>query len=67
MAPITERFVNAIKSYAERNRIDLVSFRRGERKTSDAAVPAELSRRRGRALHRPGAGEGAGAAHRAPP
>ena len=32
MAPITERFVNAIKSYAERNRIDLVSFRRGERK-----------------------------------
>ena len=32
MAPITERFVNAIKSYAERNRIHLVSFRRGERK-----------------------------------
>ena len=32
MAPITERFVNAIKSYAERNGIELVSFRRGERK-----------------------------------
>ena len=32
MAPITERFVNAIKSYAERNGIDMVSFRRGERK-----------------------------------
>ena len=32
MAPITERFVNAIKSYAERNRVDVVSFRRGERK-----------------------------------
>ena len=32
MAPITERFVNAIKSYAQRNGIDLVSFRRGERK-----------------------------------
>ena len=32
MAPITERFVNAIKSYAQRNGVDLVSFRRGERK-----------------------------------
>ena len=32
MAPITQRFVNAIKSYAERNGIDIVSFRRGERK-----------------------------------
>ena len=32
MAPITERFVNAIKSYAARNGIDLVTFRRGERK-----------------------------------
>ena len=32
MAPITERFVNAIKSYATRNGIDLVPFRRGERK-----------------------------------
>ena len=32
MAPITERFVNAIKSYAARNGIDLVPFRRGERK-----------------------------------
>ena len=32
MAPITQRFVNAIKSYAECNGIDVVSFRRGERK-----------------------------------
>ena len=32
MAPITQQFVNAIKRYAERNGIDLVSFRRGERK-----------------------------------
>ena len=32
MAPITERFVNAIKSYAARNGIDLVTFRRRERK-----------------------------------
>ena len=32
MAPITQRFVNAIKGYAERNGIDIVSFRRGERK-----------------------------------
>ena len=32
MAPITQRFVNAIKSYAECNGIDIVSFRRGERK-----------------------------------
>ena len=32
MAPITQQFLNAIKGYAERNGIDLVSFRRGERK-----------------------------------
>ena len=32
MAPITQRFVNAINRYAERNGIDVVSFRRGERK-----------------------------------
>ncbi len=32
MAPITQRFVSAIKGYAERNGIDIVSFRRGERK-----------------------------------
>ena len=32
MAPITQRFVDAIKRYAERNGIDIVSFRRGERK-----------------------------------
>ena len=31
MAPMTQRFVEAIKRYAERNRIDIVSFRRGER------------------------------------
>ena len=32
MAPITQRFVNAIKGYADSNGIDVVSFRRGERK-----------------------------------
>ena len=32
MGPLTERFVAAIKRYAERNGIDLVAFRRGERK-----------------------------------
>ncbi len=32
MAPITQRFVDAIKQYAERNGIDIVSFRRSERK-----------------------------------
>ena len=32
MAPITQRFVDAIKRYAERDGIDIVSFRRGERK-----------------------------------
>ena len=32
MAPMTQRFVEAIKRYAERNGIDIVSFRRGERK-----------------------------------
>ena len=32
MAPISPRFVDAIKQYAERDGIDIVSFRRGERK-----------------------------------
>ena len=32
MAPITQRFVDAIKRFAERDGIDIVSFRRGERK-----------------------------------
>ena len=32
MAPIAQRFVAGIKRYAERNGIDIVSFRRGERK-----------------------------------
>ena len=32
MAPITQRFVDAIKRFAERNGVDIVSFRRGERK-----------------------------------
>ncbi|MCY3839280.1 MAG: hypothetical protein OXH09_11670, partial [Gammaproteobacteria bacterium] len=32
MAPITQRFVTAIKGYAERNGIDIVAFGRGERK-----------------------------------
>ena len=68
MAPITQRFVNAIKGYAERNGIDIVLFCRGERK--DARTQEylrEWSGGEGRALHRQGAGEGAGAAHRAPP
>ena len=42
MAPLTPRFVEAIKRYAERNRIDLVSFRRGERK--DERTQAYLRR-----------------------
>jgi len=32
MAPMTRRFVAAIKGYARRHRIDIVPFRRGERK-----------------------------------
>ena len=32
MAPMTQRFVDAIKRFAERDGIDIVSFRRGERK-----------------------------------
>ena len=32
MAPMTQRFVDAIKSFAARNGIEIVSFRRGERK-----------------------------------
>ena len=31
MAPMTQRFVDAIKRFAERDGIDIVSFRRGER------------------------------------
>ena len=38
MAPITERFVDAIKSYATRNGIDPVTFRRGERKDDRTRV-----------------------------
>ena len=68
MAPMTQRFVDAIKSFATRNRIEIVSFRRGERKDDrTAAVPPRLAGRRGRPLHRQGPGEGAGGAHRAPP
>ena len=32
MAPMTQRFVDAIKSFATRNGIEIVAFRRGERK-----------------------------------
>ena len=32
MGPMTQRFVDAIKSFAARNGIEIVSFRRGERK-----------------------------------
>ena len=32
MAPITQRLVDAIKRFAERDGIDIVSFRSGERK-----------------------------------
>ena len=32
MVPMTRRFVDAIKSFAVRNGIEIVSFRRGERK-----------------------------------
>ena len=68
MAPMTRRFVDAIKSYAERDGLDIVSFRRGERKDDRMQeLPAAVVRGRGRPLHRQGAGEGAGAAHRAPP
>ena len=42
MAPLTQRFVEAIKRYAERNGIDVVSFRRGERK--DERTQAYLRR-----------------------
>ena len=42
MAPLTQRFVEAIKCYAERNGIDIVSFRRGERK--DERTQAYLRR-----------------------
>ena len=45
MAPLTQRFVEALKRYAERNRIDLVSFRRGERK--DERTQAYLRRWKG--------------------
>ena len=46
MAPIKQRFVNAIKGYAERDGIDIVSFRRGERKAdlADLRPPAPRAR-----------------------
>ena len=40
MAPITQRFVDAIKRYAERNGIDVVRFRRGERKDDGVDAPS---------------------------
>ena len=53
MAPITQRFVNAIKSYAACNGIDLVSFRRGERKDDRTQeYLRQVARGRRRALHR---------------
>ena len=65
MGPMTKRFVDAIKGYAERNGIEIVSFRRGERKDDRTQeYLRRVERGRGRALHRQGAGEGAGAAHR---
>lgn len=39
MVPMTQRFVAAIRRYAERDGIDIVSFRRGESK-DDAGVLA---------------------------
>ena len=42
MAPLTQRFVEAIKRYAERNGIEIVPFRRGERK--DERTQAYLRR-----------------------
>ena len=42
MGPMTRRFVSAIKRFAERNGIEIVSFRRGERKDErKGAKPGE--------------------------
>ncbi len=43
MAPMTQRFVGAIKRYAERDGIDIVSFRRGERKDDGVAASSAAS------------------------
>ena len=67
MAPLTQRLVDAVKRYAERNGIEIVSFRRGERK--DERTQAYLRRwtaGEGVLYTGPGAG-GAGAAHGAAP
>ena len=39
----TRRFVEAIRRYAERNRIDIVSFRRGEH--NDERIPSNRNSR----------------------
>ena len=73
MAPMTRRFVGAIESFAAREGIEIVPFRRGghpprrAQRRPDPAVPPYLERRRGRPLHRQGAGEGEGGTHRASP
>ena len=68
MAPMTQRFVDAIKSFAARNQIEIVSFRRGERKDDRTRqYLRNWSGGEGVSLHRQGAGEGEGSTHRAPP
>ena len=42
IAPLTQRLVDALKQCAERNGIEIVSFRRGERK--DERTQADLRR-----------------------
>ncbi len=45
MGPMTQRFIEAIKRFADHNGIDIVSFRRGERK--DDRTQEYLRRRTG--------------------
>ena len=64
MAPMTRDFVAAIDRFADESGLDLIRFRKAERKDDHTVrPPAPVARQGGRALHRQGAGEGARAAH----
>ena len=63
VVPMSEAFVRNIEQFVAVERIDLVSFAKGEQGRCHAEVPAALPPARGRALRRQGAGEGAGDAN----
>ena len=65
MDPISQAFVDAMGRFAEAYELDVVSFRKGQRKDElTPGVPEAVSGRRRRAVHWQGAGENPGIAHR---